>query len=350
MKSAIVGCGSIAQVHGNVLTNWVNTKLVGAADTDVQKADAYAAAWNTKSYTSLEEMLRMEEPDVLHICTPHYLHVPMAEYALERGIHVFMEKPPAISREQLARLEHAAAQTQASLGLCYQNRFNPSVREARRILHSGQAGRILGARGLVTWHRDDAYYTDSTWRGCLATEGGGVLINQAIHTMDLLQYLLGRPVSVEASMTNHHLKQVIEVEDTLEAYIRFEGNVNASFYATTAYCADVPPLIEIACEHMTLRIEDVELTVFHPDGRREKPVLKHEEALGKSYWGTGHKDCICEFYRRVCRNEPFELNLSALDDSIRLLLGTYESAREHRIVLLKKSAYEKPFMEESNHD
>ena len=335
MKSAIVGCGSIAQVHGRVLTNWIDTKLVGAADTNTRKADEYAAAWHTRSYTSLEEMLEWEKPDVLHICPPHSLHVPMAEYALERGIHVFMEKPPAISWGQLARLEHAVRDSQASLGLCYQNRFNPSVQEARRILYSKEAGRILGARGLVTWHRDDAYYADSTWRGALTTEGGGVLINQAIHTMDLLHYLLGKPISVEASMTNHHLKQVIEVEDTLEAYIRFEGNIHASFYATTAYCADVPPLIEIACENLTIRIEDVELTIFYPDGRREKPALKHEEALGKSYWGTGHKDCICEFYRSLCRKEPFELNLSAMDESIRLMLGTYESARNHRIVLLK---------------
>lgn len=341
MKSAIVGCGSIASVHGRVLTNWVDTDLAGAADTDAQKAAAYAAAWHTRSYTSLEEMLRLEKPDVLHICTPHYLHVPMAEYALERGIHVFMEKPPAISWKQLARLEHAAQASQASLGLCYQNRFNPSVREAARLLRSKEAGRILGARGMVTWHRDSAYYTDSSWRGALASEGGGVLINQAVHTMDLLQYLLGKPLSVEATMTNHHLKQVIEVEDTLEAYIRFEGNVNASFYATTAYCADVPPLIEIACENMTLRIEDLELTVFYPDGRRETPTLERSEALGKSYWGSGHKDCICEFYRSLHAGEPFELNLSAMDDSIRLMLGAYESAREHRIVLLKRSAFEK---------
>lgn len=339
MKSAIVGCGSIAQVHGRVLTDWVDTELVGAADTDAEKAKTYAASWHTRSYSSLEEMLRLEKPDVLHICTPHYLHVPMAEYALEQGIHVFMEKPPVISWKQLAQLEQAVNGSQASLGLCYQNRFNPSVREALRILRSGQAGRILGARGLVTWHRDESYYTESTWRGCLATEGGGVLINQAIHTLDLLQYLLGKPVSIEAAMSNHHLKQVIEVEDTLEAYIRFEENIHASFYATTAYCADVPPLIEIACEHMTIRIEDLDLTLFYPDGRQEKPVLKQGKALGKSYWGTGHKDCICEFYRSLCSNKPFELHLSALDASIRLMLGAYESARTHQLVLLKSRGY-----------
>ena len=336
MKSAIAGCGSIAQVHSQVLTNWVNTRLTGAVDIDVPKVKAFADTWHTRAYSSLEDMLRQEKPDVLHICTPHVLHVPMAEYALTRGIHVFMEKPPAISPEQFRQLKEVVQSTDARLGFCYPNRFNPSVREAKRLLSSQKTGRILGARGIVTWHRDALYYTESTWRGRLSTEGGGALINQSIHTLDLLQYLLGKPLSVEASMTNHHLKNVIEVEDTLEAYIQFEGSetVNASFYATTAYCADVPPLIEIVCEHMTLRIEDLELTLFYPDGRREKPILEHDKALGKSYWGTGHRDCITTFYRALQEGKPFELELPTMEDSIWLMLGTYASARENRVVEL----------------
>lgn len=332
MKSAIAGCGSIAQLHSRVLTDWIDTALVGAADIDARKAKAHAETWHTNAYTSLEDMLRQEQPDVLHICTPHYLHVPMAEYALAQGIHVFMEKPPVISREQLHSLENAVRNSSARLGLCYQNRYNPSIREARDILASGRAGKILGARGIVTWHRNSAYYTDSTWRGRLATEGGGALINQAVHTLDLLQYLLGQPSAVEASIANHHLKNIIEVEDTMEAYIQFEGNISASFYATTAYCDDVPPLIEIACEHMKIRIEDLELTLFYPDGRQEKPVLEHREALGKSYWGTGHRDCISDFYRALQTGEEFPLNLSAMTPSIRLMLGAYESARTGQVI------------------
>ncbi len=342
MKSAIAGCGTIAQLHGRVLTDWIDTSLVGAADIDDGKARAYAETWHTNAYTSLEEMLCQEQPDVLHICTPHYLHVPMAEYALAQGIHVFMEKPPVISREQLYRLQQAVKNSGARLGLCYQNRYNPSIRTALHILSSGKAGKILGARGIVTWHRDSAYYTDSGWRGKLAAEGGGVLINQAVHTMDLLQYLLGRPLAVEASMANHHLKSVIEVEDTMEAFIRFEGNINASFYATTAYCADVPPLIEVACEHMTIRIEEMELTLLYPDGRREKPRLEHREALGKSYWGTGHRDCISDFYHALQTGSEFPLNLQNMEASIRLMLAAYESAESGQVVRVDNNPWELP--------
>lgn len=334
MRSVIVGCGNIAQVHGRVLTEWVDTRLVGAADIDIHKAETYAHAWQTKAYASLEEMLCRERPDVLHICTPHNLHVPMAEYALARDINVFMEKPPVISREQLKRLKRAVDTSKAKLGFCYQNRFNPSIQETKNILSSGMAGRILGARGIVTWNRGASYYKDSTWHGRLSLEGGGVLINQAIHTLDLLQYLLGKPLSVEASMVNHHLKNVIEVEDTMEAYIQFEREVYASFYATNAYCADVPPLVEIICEKMKIRIEDLELTIFYPDGRQEKPQLEQREALGKSYWGTGHRYCIMEFYRALRQGKRFMLDLPAMDESIRLMLGVYESARDGRVVVL----------------
>ena len=233
------------------------------ADIHFEKAQDYAERFHTKPYASLEEMIEKEQPDVLHVCTPHYLHVPMTQYALERGINVFMEKPPAITLAQLDQLKQAVYASKAKLGLCYQNRYNPSYRAAKEFIASGVAGKVLGARGLVTWNRPAPYYTQSEWRGKLATEGGGVLINQAVHTLDLLSDLLGKPDWIDASLSNHHLKGLIEVEDTLEAYIRF-GEKVACFYATNAYCADVPPLIEISCEKVTVRIEDLDVSYRYP--------------------------------------------------------------------------------------
>ena len=147
------------------------------ADIHFEKAQDYAERFHTKPYASLEEMIEKEQPDVLHVCTPHYLHVPMTQYALERGINVFMEKPPAITLAQLDQLKQAVYASKAKLGLCYQNRYNPSYRAAKEFIASGAAGKVLGARGLVTWNRPAPYYTQSEWRGKLATEGGGVLIN-----------------------------------------------------------------------------------------------------------------------------------------------------------------------------
>lgn len=157
------------------------------------------------------------------------------------------------------------------------------------------------------------------------------MINQSVHTLDLLAYFLGTPLAVEAGIQNHHLKGIIEVEDTMEAYIRFADST-ACFYATTAYCDDVPPLIEISCENMTIRIEDLDVTYYYRDGRVEKPEIDRKEALGKSYWGCGHKDCIGDFYRCVRTGERFMQDLPGMRETIRLMLGAYESARTARPV------------------
>ena len=101
--------------------------------------------------------------------------------------------------------------------------YNPCTQAVKQLLLSGKAGSVLGVRGFVTWSRGKDYYRNSGWRGSLAREGGGVLINQSVHTLDLMTYFAGKPEEVEASMQNHHLKGVIEVEDTMEAYIRYEN-------------------------------------------------------------------------------------------------------------------------------
>lgn len=326
MKSVIVGCGNIAAVHAASLDLLEGCELVGFADIKKERAESFAARYGGKAYASLEEMLQAEKPDVLHICTPHYLHVPMAVYGLRHGVHVFMEKPPVISQEQLAELEEAIEASDRKIGFCFQNRYNPCVQLVRSLL-AKEAGPVKGARGLVTWSRDEKYYTESGWRGSLSTEGGGALINQSVHTLDLLVYLIGKPLWTDAGMQNHHLKGIIEVEDTMEALVRFADS-SAVFYATTAYCTDRPPLIELACENMTIRMEDPDVTIYYKDGRVERPQLNVDTPLGKSCWGSSHQACIADFYRTLQDGGRFAQDLEGVLDTVRLMLAVYESARE----------------------
>ncbi len=320
-----MGCGGIAAVHGAVLSQNPDTKAVAYADIKKERAQAFAEQYGGNAYGSLSEMLANEEIDVLHICTPHYLHVPMALEALKKGIHVLMEKPPAISHEQLKELEQAAAGKR--VGVCFQNRYNKDVQKAQELIRSGKAGKILGARAVVTWHRDAPYYTQSGWRGTWATEGGGVLINQSIHTLDMLRYFLGEPTAVEAHVCNHHLKDVIEVEDTAEAYIAF-GDVTALFYATTAYCTDSPVMVEILCENMTLRMEDGRLTCTAKGGKAEVFTFETDNCLGKSYWGYGHQELIGDYYRCLLEGRPFPVPASDAANTLRLMLGIYDSSKK----------------------
>lgn len=338
LRAGIAGCGNIAKVHAESLRQLEDVQLAAFCDRNIEKANACVRDYGqegTKSYTSVEEMLEKENLDVLHICLPHSLHVPAAVTALEKGVHVFMEKPPAITREQFDTLWNADKRYGARLGICFQNRYNEAVEQAHEILDTGTLGQIKGARAFVTWNRDKTYYTDSSWRGRKETEGGGVLINQAVHTLDLLAEFMGRPLRTEASMANHHLKSFINVEDTLEAYIEFEQG-NACFYATNAYAADAPVFLEIACDKGVIRLEGNELLIIDEDGARTAYTYTAKPAAGKIYWGNSHGRCIEDYYRCLAHNERYRNDLVSCRKVFTLMMDIYEAAEKHSVVVCEK--------------
>ena len=324
-KVGIVGCGGIAHVHAKSLEQMDNVEMVAFADIRPERAQEFADAFGGHAYTSLNEMLDAEKIDVLHICTPHALHVPMAVEAANRGIQVFSEKPAAINPEQMDQLLEAAKKVH--VGICFQNRYNDNVQYVKKELEEGKAGKVLGARGIVNWHREAPYYKDSGWRGTMKLEGGSVLINQSIHTLDLLTYLIGDPADCEAIMANHTLKGVIETEDTLEAYIDFKNGARASFYATNAYIISARVLIDIVCENKSYRLEGPALYVKEGDGDYEKIQLTEKVALGKGYWGTSHPSAITNFYDSLTDKVEYLVRLDEVDRTMRLMFAIYDSAR-----------------------
>ncbi len=327
MRIGIVGCGGIAVTHAKCLKKCSEHELVAYADIKLERAEAFAAEYGGNAYASMEDMIDQERIDAIHICTPHYLHAPMAIHGLKSGLHVFMEKPPVISKEQWKELKETAAASECQLGLCFQNRYNSSIIKVKEMITSGEAGKVLGARGFVTWNRRAEYYSENDWRGRLEYEGGGALINQSVHTLDLLHYLVGQRLqSVDAVIGNHHLKGIIEVEDMMSAYVKYPEAV-VCFYATTAYNADSAPLIEVNCEHMVIRIEDMNVTCYHKNGEVVQIPIEGKLGYGKSYWGAGHEDCIADFYTSIEQQKPFALNLDAMEETVLLMLGAYESAR-----------------------
>lgn len=339
MRAAIVGCGSIAKMHASVLKEMQGVDIVGFADCKEERAESYRKEYGgerTRVFASLEDMLEQEQVDVLHICTPHYLHTPMAVYALKKGVHVFAEKPPAISREQFDELKAAARAGSARLGICFQNRYNESTKAMEELLASPDSGKIVGARAFVSWMRTKEYYTESDWRGRWETEGGGCLINQSVHTLDLMnRFMGGNPVETQANMMNYHLKDVIEVEDTVSAYIRYP-KATACFYATTAYQGNRPIMIDIECENMSLRLEGSYVTCIHKDGRKEELSFYNGHTIGKDYWGTGHTACIRDFYHCLETGEQFSIGVEEVESTFQLMMDIYQSAREGRPIRAKE--------------
>lgn len=323
-RVGLVGCGAIARVHVAVLHSLPEVQLCACCDIKRDRAEELARENCCAVYENYAEMLEKEKPDVVHLCVPHYLHVPMAEEAAERGIAVFTEKPPAIDRDQWARLRRVAEKV--PVGICFQNRYNPNIRAAREMIGSGAYGALTGARAFVTWHRDAPYYLDSGWRGRLATEGGGALINQAIHTLDLLVWIMGKPEKAEGLLGNHHLAGQTEVEDTAAVYMLLGGRP-ALLYASNAYAADAPVMIEFRLEKATLRLEGNELDIMTPEGTEHR-TFTVPETLGKGYWGNGHLPCIADFYRSLEERRAYQNNVDSVADTMEVLMQVYEKGRE----------------------
>ena len=322
---AIVGCGSISQLHGEALDSYGKAKVTACADIKFENAKDFAEKFGGTPYQSFEDMINKEEIDVLHICTPHYLHVPMAIKALEKGINVIVEKPVATNRDELKLLTDVVKKSDKAFGTCFQNRYLPANKMAKELISSGKAGKVLGIRGIVTWKRMGAYYTESGWRGTKEKECGGVTINQSIHTLDLMFWLVGKPLSIEGKTSNHSLKNVIEVEDTAEIFIDFGNEVHGLFYASNAYCTDAPIHVEIVCENMIIQLNGDDLSIDGKIVALEKPLVQS----GKVCWGVGHQMFIADFYNKLESGEKFPVGIEEASASVNVLFELYEQNKEN---------------------
>ncbi len=312
MKTVIVGLGSIGQVHAKVLQAQ-GREIVAVCDTDVNKKSLYSSV---TFYTDYKKMLNEISPDVVHICTPHYLHADMIIEALERNINVLCEKPLCIRMEDIERILQAEKDSKAILGVCHQNRYNAfNVFIKERL----KGKTILGGYATVVWSRDKAYYQSADWRGKWATEGGGVLINQALHTLDLMQWFCGFPKEVTASISNLHLKDEIEVEDC--AVARFSGNSEFCFYATTGSIRDFP--VEITIQTNDELIKIINETVLINGEKIDFSKATHIN--GKACYGIGHGILIAGFYDCIETGRKFDIDGTEASKVIKMILGVYAS-------------------------
>ncbi len=327
-KVGIIGCGNIAQVHGWVLQNMENVELAAFCDVDGEKAKKLSekcALGKGKIYTDWMEVCK-SELDVIHICTPHYLHVPMAIEGLKCGKSVFVEKPCAINDEEFIALKLADSKYPGKLGFCFQNRYNETTIAIEKMIEEDVIGEVIGARAFVTWRRDEDYYVDSDWKGKWSTEGGGVLINQSIHTLDLLLHFLGNPIEVRATMANHHLEETIQVEDTVEAWLDFPDGKRGCFYASNGYVTDAPVILELQGEKGRITMNGSQITVWTPKTGFSQRIYEQKQGIGKGYWGCGHEACIRDFYKCLVEDKVFCADIKGVKNTFETMLKMYETA------------------------
>ena len=331
-RAVIIGCGVISYAHIHSLLLLDNVEIVGLCDVKPMAAEKRRKEFSlaVPIYTDYKAILDELSPDTVHICTPHYLHAEMTEEALSRDMNVFLEKPACMTNEEAERLLAAEAASKGKLCVCFQNRTNPAMVKMRELVSA--ASKVYGARANVSWYRDASYYSDE-WHGKRALEGGGVMINQAIHTLDLFLYYCGigcgKPVSVEATTANRHLKGVIDVEDTCDARITFESGAVGLFTATSAYVKDSQNIIEIVTSEGDYLLYGEHL--YH-NGVPISVEKNDRTILGKACYGNGHERLIAEYYDALKQDGAVPISLSSALPAVRILLASYESSEQKKTI------------------
>jgi predicted dehydrogenase len=242
---------------------------------------------------------------------------------LAAGVDVILEKPLAHSLADAERIIAAADQHPGSrIGVCFQNRYNATVAAVRSLLDSGDLGAVTGSAATVLWHRTPAYYQAKPWRGRREQSGGGVLINQAIHTLDLVQWLVGDVTTVAGRAGTYSLNSVIDVEDTAHLVLGHEGGARSVFFATVANTVDAPVTLDLTTENATLHRRK-DLTVVWSDGRTELVSERSAASAGRAYWGVSHQLLIADFYARRGEPEPFWISPREALKSLTILHDLY---------------------------
>lgn len=316
MNACIVGFGCIGPVHAEALKSIEGVSLYAVCDVVKDRAESGATKFNSKAYYNYEDCLLDANIDVVHICTPHYLHFDMIKKALDAGKYVVIEKPVTINKAELDYLIEKY-ETDRVFPIV-QNRTNACIVRMKELISSNDYGNLKGVKGLVTWHRDAHYYNSESWRGKKEFEGGGVLINQAFHTLDIMVYLGGKVKSVQATMKNYSLVDVIDVEDTLDAYINFENGAKGIFYATNAYIENDSVQLELVFDKAKFLYRDNKLFL-----NEELICSDDSEFTGKKYWGNGHVKTLNEYY-----SNKSALSLSSVKNTMETIFAIYESAEK----------------------
>jgi len=338
----IIGAGLIAEFHAKAIQSLPNARLTGITGTNIVKARKLAEKYNCRAYENITEMLKRADIDIVTIATPSGAHMEPAIEAARAGKHVLCEKPLEITLERIDRMIEVHEKAGTKLGGIFNYRYNEPVRLLKSAVDNGRFGTLTFAAIYVPWWRSDDYYKDS-WHGTLKLDGGGALMNQAIHMIDLLQYMIG-PVESLSGFTAT-LGHKIEVEDTGAAVLRFKNNALGMIYGSTASFPGQFRRIEITGTRGTVIQEEnsFKLLQFADQTEEDKEILRR---FSQIHGGGGvsdpgaipfepHARNIAAFIESVEGGEEFEINGQEARKAVEIIQAIYTSTRDSRIVMFK---------------
>lgn len=331
LRIGLVGAGRISVMHLGAIDYLKDElKLVCVCDIKKERANAAAKKYDCKAYYDFSEMIENEKLDAVHICTPHYLHTQMARACFDKGIAVLTEKPMGIEYDDCLRTVEVAERKGVLFGVIFQCRYNDSSQLVKKAVTEGKLGKIKNVVSTLTWARPDSYYSESDWKGTWDKEGGGVVIDQVIHSLDLANWIIDDEIkSIGASIANRGHNTVF-VEDTAEGMIEYKNGVKYGFYCMNNYGCDEPVAIKFFAENGKAFLTYDYAIIEYNDGTTERAETSAPDIVydgGKDYWGFMHVRQIEQFYKALKGKERLEISAREALKTQKIINSIYESAK-----------------------
>jgi len=328
LKIGIVGCGRLSVVYHQVFKMLKdNVEVLGAVDKISSRAKEFASNFsNCQAFTSIDELLKLNL-DVVHILTPHFLHKEHTIKCLEVGFHVLTEKPIATTLEDANIMTRTSISTNKKLGVISQNRYIDGIIESKKLIETGALGKIIGAYSTLNWWRPPSYY-ECDWKGTWAKEGGGVLIDQAIHSIDLVRFLIDSEVVSVNGQVDNRILTMIEVEDVASAAIKFANGAIYSLFACNYFSYNSPIQIEIYGEKGKIHLVGDIVTIYL-EGEQERVIQPsvNNKLGGQDYWGSFHYPQIKSFYNSILYGTPISVTPQDATKTLEIVLAIYQSSK-----------------------
>ena len=333
----IIGCGVISKWHADSIEQIEEARIVGAYDTRIEGAKKFAEERNCRVFETLEEMLACDEIDVVCICTPNGLHAKLAIQAANAGKNIIVEKPMAITKEQVNDMIEAVERNKVKVAVISQLRFTNSIRRVKEAIDNGELGQIVIGDVYMKYFRSPEYYASAGWRGTWEMDGGGALMNQGIHGIDVLQYLVGPVKSVSGICKT--LVRDIEVEDTASLTVEYESGAIGTIQGTTSVEPGYPRVIEISGTRGTVVLKEDVIIRWDLDGKEldEKDIPKGNQESFRNPAGfdiENHKRQIKDLIDAVKEDRRPLVDVYEGKKPVDIILAADESSKTGKKVIL----------------
>jgi len=341
MRYALIGCGRISTNHIKAVVN-NKLELVAVCDVVSERMENVLAKHDLqndatiKRYTDYKKMIEENQFDLISIATESGLHGEIAIYCIEHGIHVIIEKPMAMSLEEADRIIALSEEKGVKVAACHQNRFNIAVQEMRQALETGRFGKLSHGSIHVRWNRNKDYYTQAPWRGTWAQDGGA-LMNQCIHGIDLLRWMLGDEVESVYGVTRQQFHHYLEAEDIGMAVVKFKNGAVATIEGTTnVYPQNLEETLYLFGEKGTVKLggkstNNIDVWDFADETEADTQNKGLEEVTSNVY-GNGHTSLFADMMQAIEEDRAPYVDAYAGRRALEMVLAIYKSQKTGEVV------------------